>query len=124
MESQFSSNGASRWNGVILPLSFTSIIIAWAVFIAGERYINTLDLSRWGTDLDVLERLQIDAYLAHHFLPYLLGAIAFDTGAFVFLCWAGRRGPVSIFSVILWILLILSAGWHGLNFFAYGMFLI
>ena len=95
------------------------IAIAWAIFFAGKIYISTLDLSRWGTDLDVLERLQIDAYLARHFRPYILGTLVFDGGAVVLLYVTYRRGPVRTFGVFVWIIWLLSAGWHGLNWLVY-----
>jgi hypothetical protein len=100
----------------VLPLlALGFILAAWWTMAAGEGRVNQLDLSRWGTDLDIPERLAIDRYIAQHFRPYIWAAVGLDSVAFAALCWAGKRGPMRALGVTVSVVWVASAGWHALN---------
>jgi hypothetical protein len=100
---------------ILVLTAFALVLAAWGAMAAGKERISKLDLSRWGSDIDVLEALQISEYKARYFRPYIWGAIGLDGLAFWLLCWAGRGGKVRSLDATVWIVWLLSAGWHGLN---------
>jgi hypothetical protein len=59
--------------------------LGWLANIAGCVRLTFLDFSRFGTDLDIPERLAIEATQARCFLPFLLTAIGFHTFSAFFL---------------------------------------
>jgi hypothetical protein len=109
-----------NWILPLLALGF--LVAAWAVVVTGEQRVSELDLSRWGTDLDIPERLPIDKYVACHFRPYIWTAMALEGLAYAALCWSGRRGRPGVFGVAVWIVWLLSVGWHGLNWLVTSFF--
>jgi hypothetical protein len=96
-------------------LALVFVLAAWAVVAVGERRVSELDLSAWGTDLDIPERLAIDRYVARHFRPYIGAAIALEGLAAAALYAAGRRGPLGWLGVAVGVVWLHSAAWHSLQ---------
>ena len=109
-----------NWILPLLALGF--VVAAWTVVVAGEQRVGELDLSRWGSDLDIPELLAIDKYIARHFRPYIGTAMVLDALASAALCWAGRRGRLGVFGVVVGVVWLLSTSWHGLNWLVTSLF--
>ena len=118
MANESLNRAASPWNWVLVLIALAFVLAAWEAVASGKERISRLDLSRWGSDIDVMEALQISAYQARHFHPYIWGAMALDFVAFSLLCAAARRDRLRAFDVAVWMIWLLSAGWHGLNWLA------
>jgi hypothetical protein len=114
-------NGTPR-NGALLLLVFHLLVGAWAVETIGSERVRRLDLSRWGTDIDIPESLAIDKYIARHYLPYIAVTMVLEGLAFGVLCWAGRRGPLRLFGVVVALALLASGVWHGFNYLVTCLF--
>ncbi len=115
MANESQSKGSYVWDWILPVLALAFVLAAWGVVVAGKERVSRLDLSRWGTDQDVLEALQIDQYEARHFLPYLVGALELEGVAYALLYWSTRRGRLRLFGVVVWVAWFLSAGWQGLH---------
>jgi len=105
------SAGSNR----LLPLvALVSVLAAWGAVVAGQERVSRPDLSQWGTDLDIPERLAIDGSRAQYFLPYIRAAVMLDPLTFVALCRASARGRLRVraFVAVVW---FAPAGWHGLS---------
>lgn len=106
---------SSQQNWMLFLLALGLVLTAWIIMAVGEQKVSLLDLSRWGTDLDVWEQIAIDKYIARHFQPYIRATITLDALAFASLGWAARRGRLGAFGVLVGMVLLLSSGWHGWN---------
>lgn len=107
----------------LLPLIALGLILAaWGAVAAGRERVSRLDLSRWGTDLDIPERLAIDEYCSRHFLPYIRAAVLLDAVALGALFWAAARGRFRVLSVLVAVLWFASVGWHGLSWIVTSFF--
>jgi hypothetical protein len=107
-----------RRNGSLLLLTLGLLLAAWMVEAIGSEKARRLDLSRWGSDIDLQESLAIDHNIARHYLPYISAVMVFDGLAFSALCWAGRRGRLRLFGGAIALGLLTSAAWHGINYLA------
>ena len=80
---------------------------------AGEQRISQLDLSAWGTDIDIPEQLAMDTYVARHFRPYICTAMALESVVFGLFWVMLRCGRLGIFAKVVGILWMVSVTWHG-----------
>jgi len=107
----------------LLPLiALVLVLAAWGAVAAGRERVGRLDLSRWGTDLDIPERLAIDEYCSGYFLPYVRAAVVLDAAALGALCWAGVRCRFRGLGVLVAVIWLGSAGWHGLSWAVTSIF--
>lgn len=115
------SNVAPR-NGILLLLALGFLLAAWAVETIGSEHVNRLDLSRFGTDIDIPESLAIDKYIATHYLPYISAAMVLDLLALGALRRAGQRRRLRLFGVAVALALLASGLWHAFNWLVTWIF--
>ena len=117
-----SQQRVARPNQLLPVVALVLILIAWCAVLAGRERVSQLDLSRWGTDIDIPERLAIDKYCSAFFLPYTRAAVVLDAAALGLLLWAGARGRFRLLGVLISVSWIVSAGWHGLSWIVTSFF--
>jgi hypothetical protein len=111
-----------RHNHVLPLVALGLVLAAWLAFAAGRERVSRLDLSRWGTDLDIPERLAIDEYCARYFLPYIRTAVLLDVIALTALWWALARGRFRVLATAVMLVGLGSAAWHGLSWLVASFF--
>ncbi len=116
------TSAPSPRNWMLPLLALGLVLAAWGAVFADEERVNQLDLSGWGTDLDIPERLAIDRYVARHYRPYIGAAVVLDGLASALLFWVGRRGRLGMFGVVVGVVWLLSTGWHSLNWLVTSFF--
>jgi hypothetical protein len=122
MANESPTSSVPRRNRILPLIALGFVLSAWGALAAGREHVSRLDLSAWGTDLDISERLAIDRYVSRQFLPYVRVAIALDALALGALCWAGRRGRLRVLGGIVGLVWLVSAGWHGMNWLLNSFF--
>ncbi len=108
---------AERKNRLLAWIALILLLAAWLVVFVGRERVSRLDVSRWGTDLDVLELLQIDKFRYQFYLPYIVAAGVLDVLALVaaLSLTSGER-----FKILIWLVALIwlvSASFHGLDLF-------
>ena len=100
-------------SNLILPLiALMAVLVAWGSFWLGRERVSRLDFSRWGTDIDVIDQLQMDQYVSNHLFPYVATAFAFDVIALAVLVLASTYGRFRTVAVLICIAWCLSGIWH------------
>ena len=106
----------------VWPLIAAGLVAAgWLVFVATQLYADLLR-QQWGPAPDVMDALGRDGYVCARTLPYLSAVMALDAGAAVALVVRSRRGWPLAVKVLAGVLLVPSAGLHGLVWLVCGLF--
>jgi hypothetical protein len=116
-EPALTSDGSAKWPVVALGL----VAASWAAFLLTMEYADRLQ-ERWGPAPDVVDALGRDAYVSRHTLPYLTAIVALDGAAALALIARSRRGWPLAIKVLAGVLLVPTAGLHGLAWLIEVMF--
>ena len=109
--------GSARW-----PLATLGLVAAgWVVFLLAQGYADRLR-ERWGPAPDVVDALGRDAFVGERTLAYFTAAVVLDAAAAVSLLARSRRWWPLAVKVVAGILLVPSAGLHGLVWLVVGLF--
>lgn len=105
-----SGHGASgqRW---LVTLGL--VAAAWAAFLLAHGYADQLR-EQWGPAPEVPDALRCDIYVARHILPWFSAAVMLDMAAALSMGVRSRRGWPLALKVAAGLLLVPSAGFHGL----------
>ena len=99
-----------------------AVLMAWSSFWLGRERVRRLDFSRWGTDIDVIDQLQMDKYVSNHLFPYVAIAFALDVIALAALVLASKYRKFRTVGVLICIAWCLSFIWHFMCLAVTGFF--
>jgi hypothetical protein len=103
-----------RWRWAFFLIALALVGTAWGVVAVGDERAEHLDWSGWGRAADIPEMLAVDARIARHLRPYVLGALGLEALAWTFLrIGIGPRGHLGWAGAGVGVTLLVSGGWHG-----------
>jgi hypothetical protein len=108
--------GSTRWPVAALGL----LALGWAAYLVADAYTRRL-AEQWGPAPDVVDVLIRAPHVARRALPCHLVAVLLDAAAGLVLLARSRWGWPLAVKVVTGVLLVPSAGLHGLVFLACGL---
>src|SRR5262245_60368725 len=102
----------AKSNLILQLIALLAVLMAWGSLSLGRERVSRLDFSHWGTDIDVIDRLQMDEYISNHLFPYVSTAVAFDVIALATLACAGAYGRFRTMGILVCIAWLLSTVCH------------
>jgi hypothetical protein len=112
-----------RWRWAYFLAALALVGTAWGVDAIGDERASHLDWSGWGRAEDIPEMLAVDARIARHLRPYVLGALGLEALAFLFFrLGVGSRDRFGLVGTGVGLALLGSMGFHGWRMFLIWIF--